>query len=63
MRAPSEAKLAEMLKQLTAGGARTLMRHDGRQLRVYRGKVEITPAGEPWCISGTPSIVRNLPTR
>ena len=47
MRAPSEAKLAEMLKQLTAGGARTLMQHDGRQLRVYRGKVEITPAGEP----------------
>lgn len=47
MRAPSEAKLVEMLKQLTGGGARTLMRHDGRQLRVYRGKVEVALAGEP----------------
>jgi tRNA(Ile)-lysidine synthase len=45
--APSEAKLVDMLKQLTSGGARTLIRHDGRQLRVYRGKVEIAPAGEP----------------
>ena len=46
LRAPSEAKLVDMLKQLTSGGARTLIRHDGRQLRVYRGKVEIAPAGE-----------------
>ena len=45
--APSEAKLVDMLKQLTSSGARTLIRHDGRQLRVYRGKVEIAPAGEP----------------
>ena len=47
LRAPSEAKLVEMLKQLTGRGARTLIRHDGAQLRVYRGKVEIAPAGEP----------------
>jgi tRNA(Ile)-lysidine synthase len=39
LRAPSEAKLAEMLKQLTAGGARTLIEHDGARLRVYRGRV------------------------
>jgi tRNA(Ile)-lysidine synthase len=39
LRAPSEAKLAEMLKQLTSGGARTLIEHDGTRLRVYRGKV------------------------
>jgi tRNA(Ile)-lysidine synthase len=39
LRAPSEAKLAEMLKQLTSGGARTLIEHDGARLRVYRGKV------------------------
>jgi tRNA(Ile)-lysidine synthase len=39
LRAPSDAKLAEMLKQLTAGGARTLIEHDGARLRVYRGKV------------------------
>ncbi len=45
--APSEAKLVEMLKQLTARGARTLIGHDGRQLRVYRGKVQIAPAGVP----------------
>jgi tRNA(Ile)-lysidine synthase len=46
LRAPSEAKLVEMLKQLTARGARTLIRHDGAQLRVYRGRVEIAPVGE-----------------
>jgi tRNA(Ile)-lysidine synthase len=28
-----------MLKQLTAGGARTRIAHDGRALRLYRGKV------------------------
>jgi tRNA(Ile)-lysidine synthase len=39
LRAPSEAKLAEMLKQLTSRGARTLIEHDGARLRVYRGKV------------------------
>jgi tRNA(Ile)-lysidine synthase len=39
LRAPSEAKLVEMLKQLTAGGARTLIEHDGARLRLYRGKV------------------------
>jgi tRNA(Ile)-lysidine synthase len=47
LRAPSEAKLVEILKQLTARGARTLVRHDGKRLRVYRGKVEIAPAGQP----------------
>ncbi len=39
LRAPSEAKLAEMLKQLISRGSRTLIRHDGAQLRVYRGKI------------------------
>ncbi len=43
LRAPSEAKLVEMLKQLTARGARTLLQHDGAQLRVYRGKVQVAP--------------------
>ena len=37
--APSESKLVEMLKQLTAGGARTRVAHDGKALRLYRGKV------------------------
>lgn len=39
LKAPSEARLLEMLKQLTGGGARTLVEHDGAQLRVYRGKL------------------------
>jgi tRNA(Ile)-lysidine synthase len=39
LRAPSEAKLVEMLKQLTSGGTRILVEHDGARLRVYRGKV------------------------
>ena len=41
LRAPSEAKLAEMLKQLTGGGAHTLIEHDGAQLRMYRGEVTV----------------------
>jgi tRNA(Ile)-lysidine synthase len=39
LKAPSEAKLAEMLKQLAAGGARTRIEHDGTTLRLYRDKV------------------------
>jgi tRNA(Ile)-lysidine synthase len=39
LRAPSEAKLVEMLKQITSGGARTAVAHDGKTLRVYRGKL------------------------
>jgi tRNA(Ile)-lysidine synthase len=46
LRAPSEAKLAEMLKQLTASGARTRIRHDGKELRMYRGGIEVAPALE-----------------
>jgi tRNA(Ile)-lysidine synthase len=41
LRAPSEAKLAEMLKQLAAKGSRTLIEHDGARLRVYRGRVTL----------------------
>jgi tRNA(Ile)-lysidine synthase len=39
LRAPSEARLVEMLKQLTSEGKRTLLEHDGARLRKYRGKV------------------------
>jgi tRNA(Ile)-lysidine synthase len=39
LRAPSEAKLVEMLKQLTSEGTRTLLEHDGARLRKYRGKL------------------------
>jgi tRNA(Ile)-lysidine synthase len=41
LRAPSEARLVEMLKQLTSGGARTRVEHEGTTLRVYRGKVVV----------------------
>jgi tRNA(Ile)-lysidine synthase len=45
LREPSEAKLVEMLKQLTAAGSRTLIEHDGARLRLYRGAiVEDRPA-------------------
>jgi tRNA(Ile)-lysidine synthase len=39
MKAPSEAKLAEMLKQLGGKGARVV--HDGKVLRHYRGAVHV----------------------
>ena len=41
LRAPSEAKLVEMLKQLMGKGTRTTIRHDGAQLRMYRGAVTV----------------------
>jgi tRNA(Ile)-lysidine synthase len=41
LRAPSEAKLVEMLKQLSAGAPGTLIEHDGARLRVYRGAVTL----------------------
>ena len=58
LKAPSEAKLVEMLKQLASGGSRTRVMHDGATLRTYRGKLfldadlsaEFTPqdwTGEP----------------
>jgi tRNA(Ile)-lysidine synthase len=39
LKAPSEAKLVEMLKQLTSRGARTRVEHEGMRLRVYRGRL------------------------
>jgi len=41
VRAPSEARLVEMLKQLTSGAPGTLIEHDGARLRVYRGAVVV----------------------
>ncbi|MEX0638390.1 MAG: tRNA lysidine(34) synthetase TilS [Burkholderiales bacterium] len=48
LRAPSEAKLVEMLRQLTGKGTRTAIEHDGAVLRVYRGRVSVEkrPGGE-----------------
>jgi tRNA(Ile)-lysidine synthase len=45
LRAPSAAKLADMLRQLTGRGARTAIEHDGARLRVYRGRVSVEQAG------------------
>lgn len=42
LRAPSEAKLLEMLKQLGGEGANVKINHDGVDLRVYRGKVKLS---------------------
>jgi tRNA(Ile)-lysidine synthase len=46
LRAPTEARLIEMLKQLTSGGARTAVAHDGARLRTYRGKVVLDRAAD-----------------
>jgi len=43
LKAPSEAKLVEMLKQLASGTARVKLRHDGATLRTYRGKLFLDP--------------------
>jgi tRNA(Ile)-lysidine synthase len=48
LRAPSEAKLIEMLKQLTSRGSRTLIEHDGARLRVYRGKIHEDRPAQPF---------------
>ena len=42
LRAPGEAKLLEMLKQLGGHGARTAIAHDGRLLRVYKGRLHLS---------------------
>jgi tRNA(Ile)-lysidine synthase len=39
LRAPSAAKLSEMVKQLAAGRSGTAIEHDGARLRLYRGKL------------------------
>jgi tRNA(Ile)-lysidine synthase len=46
LRAPSEAKLVEMLKQLTGSGKRTSIEHDGKRIRLYRGAVTVEAAHE-----------------
>ncbi len=54
LKAPSEARLVEMLKQLTSSGARTRVLHDGATFAVYRGRILLEPAppasftGVPW---------------
>jgi tRNA(Ile)-lysidine synthase len=45
LRAPSEAKLDEMVRQLVAGRSGALLEHDGARWRLYRGR--LVPAGAP----------------
>jgi tRNA(Ile)-lysidine synthase len=45
LRAPGEARLGEMIKQLQGRGAE--VRHDGKLLRTYRGKAFVTPPEAP----------------
>ena len=52
LRAPSEAKLVEMLKQLTGRGARTTIGHDGAELRLYRGVVSVDKRKEKSSFGG-----------
>jgi tRNA(Ile)-lysidine synthase len=47
LRAPSEAKLVDMLRQLTAAAPGTRIEHDGAELRVYRGEVRVAPVRKP----------------
>jgi tRNA(Ile)-lysidine synthase len=60
LKAPSEAKLLEMLKQLASGSARTEIRHAGATLRTYRGKVfldaEMSSQFSPQKWSGEPRL-------
>ncbi len=41
LRAPTERRLAEMLRQVTGSGARTAIAHDGALLRLYRGVIRV----------------------
>lgn len=54
LRAPSEAKLRELLRQLMAGGPRTEVRHDGAVVRLYRGKVHVEPDAPPQALAALP---------
>lgn len=46
LKAPSEKKLIEMLKQLGSGGPRTLIEHDGSRIRTYRNEIFVEPEGD-----------------
>ena len=60
LKAPSEAKLIEMLKQLASGSPRAKLVHDGATLRTYRGKVfldaELSSEFSPQQWNGQPRL-------
>lgn len=45
LRSPTQARLGEMLRQFRSGGGRIAVRHDGKVLRVYRGRLSVHDAG------------------
>ena len=47
LKAPPERKLLEMLKQLGSGAAGMRVEHEGRALRVYRGRIVLEAARAP----------------
>ncbi|HXZ93074.1 MAG TPA: tRNA lysidine(34) synthetase TilS [Burkholderiales bacterium] len=47
LRAPTERRLADMLRQLSGRGARTAIRHDGVVLHAYRGKITLERPAPP----------------
>lgn len=47
LRAPTERRLGDMLRQLSGRGARTAIRHDGAVLRAYRGEITLERAAPP----------------
>src|SRR3954471_23689656 len=54
LKAPSEAKLVEMLKQLTGGGAHTRLEHGATTLRVHRNRLVADPAAVPRDFAAVP---------
>jgi tRNA(Ile)-lysidine synthase len=62
LRAPSEAKLVEMLRQISSGGARTLVEHDGARIRTYREKVFLhsPPGNAGFAVELVPATGRGI---
>src|SRR4051812_22309695 len=61
LKAPSEAKLVEMLKQLTGGGAHTRLEHGATTLRVHRNRLVADAAGVPRHFTAPPADFTALP--
>lgn len=51
MRSPTQARLGEMLRQFRSGGGRIALRHDGKVLRLYRGRLSVHDVDAPVVLS------------
>ena len=54
LKAPSERRLLEMLRQLASGAPATRLEHEGKALRLYRGRVVLDDAAAPAAAPFTP---------